>query len=100
MIEENPRIDRFKQQLRESLQRDSLSSRVLTIAKHSHIYMCGDSGEAVYFIESGQVKLLMPSPEGRKCLLAIYTAEDIFGESCLAGLQARRKQPSPEKKQS
>jgi CRP/FNR family transcriptional regulator, cyclic AMP receptor protein len=43
----------------------------------------------VYFIESGQVKLLMLSPEGRECLLAIHTAGDIFGELCLSGLGAR-----------
>jgi CRP-like cAMP-binding protein len=43
----------------------------------------------VYFIESGQVKLLMLSPEGRECLLAIHTAGDIFGELCLSGLGPR-----------
>jgi len=39
----------------------------------------------VYFIESGQIKLLMLSPEGKECLLAIHTAGDIF----LAGLSSR-----------
>ena len=43
----------------------------------------------VYFIESGQIKLLMLSPEGRECLLAIHTAGDIFGELCLSGLGPR-----------
>ena len=32
----------------------------------------------VYFIESGQIKLLMLSPEGKECLLAIYTSGDIL----------------------
>ena len=54
-----------------------------------NVYTCGDQGETVYFIESGQVKLLMLSPEGRECLLAIHTAGDIFGELCLSGLGAR-----------
>jgi len=43
----------------------------------------------VYFIESGQIKLLMLSPEGKECLLAIHTAGDIFGELFLAGLSSR-----------
>jgi CRP-like cAMP-binding protein len=43
----------------------------------------------VYFIESGQIKLLMLSPEGKQCLLAIHSAGDIFGELCLFGLGAR-----------
>lgn len=89
MIEESPQIARFKQRLRASLQRYPLNSRSITVAKHAHVYTCGDAGESLYFIESGQVKLLMPSPEGRECLLAIYTAGDIFGESCLCGLDTR-----------
>jgi len=43
----------------------------------------------VYFIESGQIKLLMLSPGGKECLLAIHVAGDIFGELCLSGLGAR-----------
>ncbi len=40
----------------------------------------------VYFIETGQIKLLLLSPEGKECLLAIHGGGDIFGELCLAGL--------------
>jgi len=43
----------------------------------------------VYFIESGQIKLLMLSPEGKECLLAIHSAGDIFGELCLSGSGVR-----------
>jgi CRP-like cAMP-binding protein len=43
----------------------------------------------VYFIESGQIKLLMLSAEGKECLLAIHSGGDIFGELCLSGLGAR-----------
>ena len=37
----------------------------------------------VYYIESGQIKLFMLSPEGKECLLAIHSAGDIFGELTL-----------------
>ena len=43
----------------------------------------------VFFIESGRIKLLMLSPEGKECLLAIHSAGDIFGELCLSGSGAR-----------
>ena len=43
----------------------------------------------VYFIERGQIKLLMLSSEGKECLLAIHSAGDIFGELCLSGLGSR-----------
>ena len=89
MIQETPQVNLFKQQMRESLRQETLNSRAVTIAKHDNIYTCGDNDELVYFIESGQVKLLMLSPEGRECLLAIHTAGDIFGELCLSGLGAR-----------
>ena len=89
MIQQTPQADLFKQQLRDSLQRETLNSRAVKIAKRANVYTCGDQDEKVYFIESGQVKLLMLSSEGKECILAIHTAGDIFGELCLSGLGAR-----------
>jgi CRP/FNR family transcriptional regulator, cyclic AMP receptor protein len=89
MIQEIPRAERFKQQLRDSLMNETLNSHAITIAKHDYVYNSGDQDEMVYFIESGQIKLQILSPEGRECLLAIHTAGDIFGELCLSGLGAR-----------
>ena len=89
MIHKNPQIDRFKERMRESLQQETLQSRAIKFAKREHIYTCGDKDEQVYFIESGQIKLLMLSPEGKECLLAIHAAGDIFGELCLSGFGAR-----------
>lgn len=89
MIQATPQADQFKQQLRDSLRRETLNSCAVTIKKRTHIYTCGDKDETVYFIESGQVKLRMLSPEGRECLLAIHTAGDVFGELCLSGFAVR-----------
>jgi CRP/FNR family transcriptional regulator, cyclic AMP receptor protein len=89
MVQETLQADLFKQQMRESLRLETLNSRPVTIAKHDHVYTCGDNDEMVYFIESGQVKLLMLSPKGRECLLAVHATGDIFGESCLSGLGPR-----------
>jgi CRP/FNR family transcriptional regulator, cyclic AMP receptor protein len=89
MIQQTLREDPFKDQLRESLQRETLNSRTVRIARHADVYTCGDQDEMVYFIESGQIKLLMLSPEGKECLLAIHGAGDVFGELCLSGLGSR-----------
>jgi CRP/FNR family transcriptional regulator, cyclic AMP receptor protein len=89
MIQETPNADLFKQKMGESLRQETLNSHAVTIAKNDHVYTCGDKDELVFFIESGQVKLLMLSPEGKECLLAIHAAGDIFGELCLSGLGAR-----------
>jgi CRP/FNR family cyclic AMP-dependent transcriptional regulator len=88
-IQQTPQADEFKQQLRNSLQHETQSSRAVKIARHGNVYTCGDQNEMVYFIESGQIKLLMLSSEGKECLLAIHSAGDIFGELCLSGLGAR-----------
>ena len=89
MIQQAPQADEFKQKLRDSLQRETLNSRALKIARHQHVYTCGDRDEMVYFVESGQIKLLKLSSEGKECLLAIHGAGDIFGELCLSGSGAR-----------
>jgi CRP/FNR family transcriptional regulator, cyclic AMP receptor protein len=89
MIQANSQIDLFKQQLRDSLRRETLNARAITLAKRAHVYTGGDPAETVYFIESGQVKLLIHSPEGKECLLAILTAGDVFGELCFSGSGAR-----------
>ena len=89
MIQQTPQIERFKQQLRDSLEHETRNTRAVKIAKHANVYNGGDQDEMVYFIESGQIKLLMLSSEGRECLLAIHTDGDIFGELCLSGLGAR-----------
>jgi CRP-like cAMP-binding protein len=88
-IQQTPQAEGFKQQLRDSLVRETMNSRAVKIARHANVYTCGDQDEMVYFIESGQVKLLMLSSEGKECLLAIHSAGDVFGELCLSGLGAR-----------
>jgi CRP-like cAMP-binding protein len=91
MIQQTPQADQFKAQLRDSLQRETMNSHGIRIARHSNVYTCGDQDEMVYFIESGQIKLLMLSAEGKECLLAIHGSGDIFGELCLSGLGARQE---------
>ena len=88
-IQQSLQVDEFKQQLRDSLRNGTLNSQAVKVARHVNLYSCGDQDEMVYFIESGQIKLLMLSSEGKECLLAIHAAGDIFGELCLAGLGAR-----------
>src|SRR5512146_3234260 len=91
MIQQTPEAERFKEQMRDSLRRETLNSRAVTIPRHANVYTCGDQDEMVYFIETGQIKLLLLSPEGKECLLAIHSGGDIFGELCLSGLGARHE---------
>src|SRR6185369_11887928 len=89
MIEHNPNTILFKQQMRDSLQRETRNASAIKVAKDHDVYTAGEAIEMVYFIESGKVKLVMASTEGRECMLAIHGAGDIFGELCLSGLKGR-----------
>jgi len=79
----------FKVRMHASLRLGITESAIVKVAKHKNIYRCGDKANTVYFIESGLIKLLMSSPEGKECLLAIHTAGDVFGELCLCGARER-----------
>jgi CRP-like cAMP-binding protein len=61
----------------------------MNVAKGEYVYDVGDEGDTIYFINHGQIKLRILSPEGKECMLAIYSAGDIFGELGLSGLPAR-----------
>ena len=89
MIQDYPESDLFKKQMRESLQREIKNSRAIKIAKHTNVYTPGEQDEMVYFIERGEVKLLMLSSEVKECLLAIHSSGDVFGELCLSGRAGR-----------
>lgn len=68
--------------LRDVFDRASSSAAHVRADAQQAIYGTGDDDDAMYLIESGQVKLSMSSAAGKDCLLAIYTAGDLFGESC------------------
>ena len=89
MIQHNPETVLFKQQMRDSLLRETKHSNAISIAKNNNVYTVGEEIEMVYFIESGEIKLVMLSSEGKECMLAIHASGDIFGELCLSGLAGR-----------
>jgi CRP/FNR family transcriptional regulator, cyclic AMP receptor protein len=91
MIQETPQTNEFKKQLHNSLLHETLNSQTIKIAKHANLYTSGDQDMMVYFIESGQIKLLILSPEGKECILAIHTKGDVFGEVCLSEFGARKE---------
>src|SRR4051794_33402730 len=89
MIQQTPQADLFIQQLRGALRREARGLRTIKIAKHENVYTCGEPGDTVYFVESGQVKLVIVSTEGRECIFAVHGDSEIFGELSLSGLGER-----------
>ncbi|PNE11215.1 MAG: Crp/Fnr family transcriptional regulator [Beijerinckiaceae bacterium] len=53
------------------------------------VFSQGDPADAVFYIESGEVKVTVVSEQGKEAVIAILGMNDFFGEGCLGG-QARR----------
>jgi CRP/FNR family transcriptional regulator, cyclic AMP receptor protein len=57
--------------------------------QRSLIFAQGDDADAVFYIQSGQVKLTVVSPQGKEAVIAILEAQAFFGEGCLTGQPQR-----------
>jgi len=57
--------------------------------KDQIVFSQGDPADAVFYIESGKVKVTVVSEQGKEAVVAILGTNDFFGEGCLAG-QAQR----------
>ncbi|HLA62046.1 MAG TPA: Crp/Fnr family transcriptional regulator, partial [Nitrospiraceae bacterium] len=58
---------------------------LLTPSKKTIIFSQGDAADAVFYIQEGQVKLSVVSPEGKEAIVMILERGNFFGEGCLAG---------------
>jgi CRP-like cAMP-binding protein len=53
------------------------------------VFSQGDTGDAVFYIQKGKVKLTVVSEQGKEAVIGVLGADEFFGEGCLAG-QAQR----------
>jgi len=53
------------------------------------VYSQGDPADAVFYIQSGKVKLTVVSKSGKEAVIAILPEGSFFGEGCLAGQPLR-----------
>ena len=59
--------------------------RVLTLPKDEMIFAQGDNADAIYFIESGRVKISVVSSGGKEGVLGLLGPHNFFGEGSLVG---------------
>jgi len=57
--------------------------------KDEIVFSQGDPADAVFYIQSGKVKVTVLSEQGKEAVVAMLGTNDFFGEGCLAG-QAQR----------
>jgi CRP/FNR family cyclic AMP-dependent transcriptional regulator len=63
--------------------------RITAFAKRQTIFAQGDSGDAVFYIKEGKVKLTVVSKIGKEATIGILNKGDFFGEGCLTGQPLR-----------
>ena len=57
----------------------------LTCPKNRILFSQGDAADAVFYIRTGQVKLIVISSQGKEAIVAMLEPGAFFGEGCLAG---------------
>ena len=62
---------------------------ILAYRKDEIVFSQGDRADAVFYIQSGKVKVSVVSEQGKEAVVAMLGTNDFFGEGCLAGQALR-----------
>jgi CRP/FNR family transcriptional regulator, cyclic AMP receptor protein len=62
---------------------------LVNVEKGHRIFSQGDKADAIYFVETGRVKISVVSTRGKEAVLVILAVSDFFGEGCLVGQPLR-----------
>ncbi|MGW3050559.1 Crp/Fnr family transcriptional regulator [Kitasatospora sp. NPDC001175] len=73
----------FTDRIVDRIRSDDRILPTVTVSRGDHIYNCTERDRSVYLIKSGQVKTVMVTSSGKRCLLDLYITGDIFGELCM-----------------
>ena len=60
---------------------------LMLTGKPQLIFSQGDAADAVFYVQTGQVKLTVLSEQGKEAIIAMLDPGSFFGEGCLAGHQ-------------
>jgi CRP/FNR family transcriptional regulator, cyclic AMP receptor protein len=62
------------------------------------VFSQGDPADAVFYIQSGKVKLTVVSKRGKEAVVAVLSEGSFFGEGCLAGQPIRMARASADQR--
>jgi CRP/FNR family cyclic AMP-dependent transcriptional regulator len=66
-----------------------VGKHVLQLQKNTPVFSQGDQADAIYFIQTGKVKVTVLSAQGKEAVLAMLGPREFFGEGCLVGQSLR-----------
>jgi CRP/FNR family transcriptional regulator, cyclic AMP receptor protein len=78
-------IAQFREDLRILRRKQFSDSPCLRLKRGGQVYLCGRLGRCVYLVESGHVKTYMTNASGKRCLLRVFGAGEVFGDLGLLG---------------
>ena len=81
-----PVIDKYVATLLEQI---SEGKQVLSLSKGENIFAQGDAADAIFFIQSGKVKISVVSVRGKEAVLVVLGPHKFFGEGSLVGQSVR-----------
>src|ERR1700752_3789214 len=62
---------------------------ILQLGKDEKVFSQGDTADAIYFIQTGKVKVTVVSAVGNEAVLSIQGPRGLLGEGCLVGQSIR-----------
>jgi CRP/FNR family cyclic AMP-dependent transcriptional regulator len=63
----------------------NVGRKIEALPKKQTIFVQGDSSDAVFYIQTGKVRLTVVSKSGKEATIGILNEGDFFGEGCLIG---------------
>src|SRR5687767_3604485 len=71
------------------LERISEGKEVMNVRKGKKIFSQGDGADAIYFVQTGRVKISVVSTAGKEAVLVMVGPHGFFGEGSLVGQSLR-----------
>jgi CRP/FNR family cyclic AMP-dependent transcriptional regulator len=75
--------------VKDLLEKIEQGKTILQVRADEAVFSQGDSAEAIYFIQTGKVKIVVVSPTGKEAVLTMLGPHGFFGEGCMVGQTLR-----------
>jgi CRP/FNR family cyclic AMP-dependent transcriptional regulator len=84
-----PALPEIDQHVESLLKNIGVGKHVVQLQKDTAVFSQGDRADAIYFIQTGKVKVTVVSTQGKEAVLAILGPREFFGEGCMVGQSLR-----------
>jgi CRP-like cAMP-binding protein len=81
----DPRLQETYPDFTKLLERVKTGKTLLRLRKGHRIFSQGEPADAIYFVQSGKVKITAVSADGKEAVFAVLGGCAFFGETCLVG---------------